>query len=62
MPSPHLFFCLFFMQVLLTAANRKGLCTEGESSEGRKRRQIVVGVLLAEGSWLCDPRRKIKSV
>ncbi|KAL8269859.1 hypothetical protein Esti_006219 [Eimeria stiedai] len=36
------------MQVLLTAANRKGLCcVEEESSEDRRNQQIVVGLLVA---------------
>ncbi|KAL8435323.1 hypothetical protein ACSSS7_002576 [Eimeria intestinalis] len=36
------------MQVLLTAANRKGLCcVEEETSEDRRKLQIVVGLLVA---------------
>ncbi|KAL8443547.1 hypothetical protein Emed_006761 [Eimeria media] len=36
------------MQVLLTAANRKGLCSvEEETNEDRRKQQIVVGLLVA---------------
>lgn len=35
------------MQVLLTAVNRKGLCVEEETSDDRKKQQIVVGLLVA---------------